>query len=267
MFARPAYWWAAGGALAVVVTSLGIGTTWSYLKTAWRSVGDTIRGATPVTFELQRLDTMVRELQPEIRQSARVVAQLEVEVEDLEKEIGILRSEQEQLFAQMRKLREELGSNKSEFEFAGQRFSRAEVERDLSRRLDVYEERQVVLAAKEELLEQKRRTLEAARSKVMEYRRAYDQLVAKQQSLKAQLAMLESAAAVGKVEIDSTKLAEAQRLAKEIEQRLRVTQRVLDADRVPEGEIPLEEVSPKSAAERFDQLFRSQNTGQTGPET
>jgi len=267
MFARPSYWWAAGGALAVIVTSLGIGTTWSYLKTAWRSVGQTIRDATPLTFELERLDTMLSEIQPQLRQSVQVVAQLEVEVEDLQKEIAKLKEEQQELFAQMTKLREHLATNNSEFQFAGQKYTRAEVERDLNRRLDIYEERQAVLAAKEQLLEQKKKHLEAAKAKVAEYRRTYDQLVVKSESLRAQLKSLESEAALGKIDLDNNKLSQARQLAQEIERKVRVYQRTLESERFPPGEIPVD-VTSKSAVERFDELLRSQNVkAPSGPET
>lgn len=255
MFARPLYWWIGGGVLAVIVTSLGIGTTWSYLKTAWREVGQTIRDATPIAFELQRLDTMLQDLQPEIRRNLQVVAQIETEVEYLEKEIAELKAQQEQLFAQMQKLRAELGTDKTEFQFAGRTYSRSELENDLARRLDRFEQQETVLRAKEELLQQKKRTLETARQKVAAYRQTYDQLLAQSESLKAQLKLIEAAAAAGSVSVNNSKLAEAQRLARDIEMRLRTTQRMLDADRVPAGEIPVDAGPTESVVDRFDRLL------------
>ncbi|MCS7239071.1 MAG: hypothetical protein NZ899_12500 [Thermoguttaceae bacterium] len=265
MFGKAYPWAIAAGVLAVVVTSLGIGTSWSYLKTAWRSVGESIRDATPISFELKRLDGMIQDLQPEIRRIQQVVARLEVELEYLEKEVAQLQEEQEKLVAQMRTLRQELGSGKEEFVFAGQSYSRAEVERDLARRLDLYQEKQVVLAAKQELLEQKRRTLENARLKLAEYRRAYDRLLVQSQSLKAKLQRVEAQAAAGEPQVDTSKLAEAQELAKQIEVRLRTIQRILTAPEVNTGEIPLES-TPRSAVERFDELFGAPTAGK-GPET
>jgi cell division protein FtsB len=267
MFARPAYWWIGGGILAVVVSSLGITTSWSYLKTAWRSVGQSIRDATPIQFELQRLETMLQDLQPEIRRNLQVVAQLEVEVEYLEKEIDTLKKDQEKLLAQIRTLRDELASDKQDFVFAGQKFSRPEVEKDLSRRLDVYEERETVLAAKMDLLTQKRRTLENARAKVSEYRSAYDGLVQKAESLRAQLQLVEAAAAAGNIEVDSSKLAAARELARDIEIRLETTRRMLDSSRVASGEIPVEG-QPESVLDRADRVLGNQPAqGKQAPET
>lgn len=250
-----AYSWAvAGGVLAVVITSLGIGTTWSYLKTAWRSVGQSIRDATPISFELRRLDSMIQDIQPEIRRIQQLVARLEVELEYLEKEVAQLQEDQQKLIAQMKTLRQELGSDKQEFVFAGQKYSRAEVERDLARRLDLYQEKQVVLTAKQELLEQKRRTLENARVKLAEYRRAYDRLVVQSQALKAKLHLVEAEAAAGDLRVDSSKLTEAQDLAKQIEIRLRTLQRMLNSSESVPGEIQVEG-GTRSVIERFDEIF------------
>jgi len=249
------YWWIGGGILAVVVTSLGIGTTWSYLKTAWWGVGETIRDATPIAFDLQRLNVAIKDMEPEIRQNQKLVAQLEVEIEYQEKQVAKLKEEQDKALAEMRKLRQTLGEGKSEFQFAGRKFTRPEVEQDLKRRMDVYQERDTELKAKEQLLQNQRQTLDAARKKAAEYRRQYDQLVAKAEALRAELKLLETAQTTSTARIDDSKLGEAKALAQEIEKRIRMGQRMLDADRKPlEGEIPVD-VDERPVTERFDELF------------
>ncbi len=257
MLARTARWWIAAGIVALVVSSLGVATSWSYLKTAWRGVGRSIRDATPISFDLERLDGMIGELVPEIRRNQQVVAQLEVECEYLEREVAVMKSGQEELVVQMRKLREALGEDKTQYQFAGQNYSRQQVERDLDRRLDQYEHRKAELAAKEQLLEQRRRTLEAATAKVAEYRRQYEQLVAHAESLQAELKLVEAAQAAGRLEFDTSKLAQTKKLAQDVEKRIRVLQRLVDAERRPEGEIPVDG-DTRPVTERFDELFGRQ---------
>ena len=256
MFQRPLYWWIGGGILAVLVTSLGIGTTWSYLKTAWWGVGETIRDATPIAFDLQRLNVAIKDLEPEIRQNQKVVAQLEVEIEYQEKQVAALKAEQEKALAEMRKLRQALDDKgKSDFQFAGRTFSRPEVEQDLRRRMDVYEEKESQLKAQEQLLANRRQTLEAARKTLSEYRRQYDQLVAQAEKLQAELKLLEAAQATGSISVDGSKLASAKALAQEIEKRIRVGQRMLDAERTQqETAIPVE-TDDRPVTERFDERF------------
>uniref|UniRef100_A0A7C4QRG4 Chromosome partition protein Smc n=1 Tax=Schlesneria paludicola TaxID=360056 RepID=A0A7C4QRG4_9PLAN len=254
MFVSWPRWWMLGGIATLVVSSLGLANSWSYLKTAWRGVGETIRDATPIDFDLQRLDGMIRELEPEIRRNQEVVAQLEVEVEYLQREVAALKEEQETAKAQMRRLRDALGDGQTQLQFAGQSYSRQDVERDLQKRLDQYEQRQSQLGAKEQLLEQRRRTLEAAEAKVLAYREQYEQLVDKSEQLQAELKLAEAAQAAGRLEFDSSKLAQTRQLAQDVEKRIRVLQRVVDSQRKSSGEIPVEADKPP-ATKRFDELF------------
>ncbi len=261
MLSRIGRWWIALAAVGFVVSSLGVTTSWSYLKTIWSGVGQTIRDATPISFELDRLNQMLRDLEPEIRKNQHVVAQLEVEVEYLQRECEKLKEQQTAQAEQMKKLRIALVSDKQQYEFGGRTFSRQQVEQDLARRLDQYQEQQRQLAAKEHLLQQRQRTLEAATVKVNEYRRQYDQLAAKAESLTAELKLLEAAQAAGSHQLDDSKLAQAKQLAQEVEKRIRVGQRMLDAQRAPEGEIPVN-ADTRSAAERYDELFGPESAAQ-----
>jgi len=261
-------WWIAWAIGGVVVSSLGVATTWSYLRTLHSQVGRSLRDAVPVSFELKRLDQMIQELVPEIRRNQEVVAQLEVEVEYLERDVKHMQGGQEELVSQMGKLREALGEGRQEYDFAGQSYTRKQVERDLARRLDQYEHHKAQLAAKQQLLEQRRRTLEAATAKVVEYRRQYEQLLAKAESLEAELKLVEAAQAAGRLEFDQSKLAQAKELAQEVEKRIRVLQRLVDAGRQPRGEIPVD-ADTRPVTERYDELFGPENAApdRTGSET
>lgn len=254
MLARMNRWWMGASLAALLVSSLGVATSWSYVKTIWEGVGETIRDATPIAFDLERLKVMIRDLEPEVRRNQQVVVQLEVEVESLERDVAEMKRMQEAAVAQMKKLREVLQGHVSQVRFGGQDYSRAEVERDLQRRLDRYEEQASQLAAKEQLLEERRRMLAAATDKVTEYRRQYEQLVAKAERLQAELKLLEAAQAAGGLEFDPSRLAQTKQLAQGVEKRIRISQRLVDSQRQPAGEIPVE-AETRPAAERFDDLF------------
>jgi len=247
-------WWVLAGIGALVVGSLGVATTWSYIKTAWRGVGKGIREATPIAFDLERLNGELKDLEPEIRRNQGVVAQLEVEVENLERDIAQMEEEQVKATAEMRKLREALSEGKSEYQFASRTYKKSEVEADLAKRLDRYEARQSELDAKKQLLEERRRNMEAAVRKVNQYRQQYDQLTIQAESLAAQLKALEAAQAAGTIGIDQSRLGRAKELAKEIETRIRVGQRMLETEQKVEGEIPVD-VDTRPVTERFDELF------------
>ena len=126
-------WFLAG--VAVVVSSVGVGTAWSYVRTAHHAVRERVRDAVPVAFELQRLDQLTRDLIPDIQANQKVAAQLEVEIEYLQREVEAIGKSQTDARSQMEKLRAALDSPSGQREFGGRSFSNAEIELDLNRRL------------------------------------------------------------------------------------------------------------------------------------
>ncbi|MCS7237736.1 MAG: hypothetical protein NZ899_05630 [Thermoguttaceae bacterium] len=254
MWLKKVPWWVAASVAAVVVSSLGVATTWSYIKTAFRGFGEAIREATPIGFELERLNTELRDLEPEIRRNQRVLAQLEIEEENLAQEVAQLEASQKQLMAQMRNIRAALGGDAPQVQFAGQSYRRSDLERKLAAQMDEFDAREVELQLKRKLLAERQKHREMAQAKVSEYRRQYEQLRIKAESLAAQLKALEAAEAAGSVSFDTSRLARAKDLAREIESRIRVGLRVLDADRIGDQGIPVE-ADTRSVIERFDERY------------
>ncbi|HPU07960.1 MAG TPA: hypothetical protein PLO20_15600 [Thermogutta sp.] len=250
-------WWAAAGIGVLVVGGLGLGTTWSYIKTFWRGVGKEIREATPIAFDLERLNGDLKDLEPEIRRNLSILATLEVDVENLQKNIAEVEKEQSKAMAEMRKLREALAEEKTEYEFGGQLYTRRDVEANLAKRMDRYQARKVELEAARQLLAEKQRNLEATRRKVEAYQAQYRQLTAQAESLAAQLKTLEASQAAGTVTIDGSRLSRAKELAKEIERRIRVAQKILDTQQKAEGEIPVD-IDTRPITQRFDEEFGSE---------
>ena len=259
---RPWAWIMASG---LVVSMLGAGTAWSYLRTAQHSVVESLRDAVPIAFELERVGQLTRELIPEIQASQKVAAQLEVEVEYLEREIRTMSDSQAEAKSQMQKLRAALGqsgdSQSSERHSFGDRtFSRVEVEQDLSRRLERYENAAVQLQAREKLLVTRRQTLTAAVEKIRQYQRNHDALVEKTESLRGELKLAELAADAHQIDFDHSKLQAAKTLAEEVEKRIRTVQKMVAGQTVA-GDIPVDADS-RPVSRRFDDYFgKTASTG------
>jgi len=241
-------------ALAAVVGTIGVGTTVSYLKTARRQLGEELRDLVPIKFEIQRLAGMTDDLVRDIQANQKVAAQLEVEIEYLQREIDAQDKALTQSRAEMQKLRDALRESKEEFIFGGQKFSRADVEKDLGRRLQRYRDGQTLLESKKQLLQARQTTLQAAVDKIREFQHQRELLAQKVESLKAELALVEAQQAAGKFHFDASQLGEAKRLAEDIEKRIRVTQRMIAGQQLPGGEIPVA-VDDRPASEQFDELF------------
>lgn len=242
--------------IALLVSSLGVGTVWSYVRTARWWWAESVKDLVPIEFELKRLELAIRDLLPEIQADREVAAQLDVEIEYQQRQIQAIRRSQQEAKTQMQKLRDALVGERKSYEFGGQTYSRREVEQDLKRRLQGYDSAAVALAAKEQILQARQRTLEAATERIWQYQQQHDQLVQKTESLKAELKLVEMAQQAGDFQLDPSKLGAAKQLAQDVEKRIRTIEKLLDGRRQAAGGIPVdaeeEELCP---VQDFDKRF------------
>lgn len=246
--------WGTGIAVGLVVSSLGVGTTWSYLRTVHSELGQVIRDAVPISAELKRLDHDSQNLLPEIHANQRVAAQLDAEIETNDREVSELKNAQEVALAEMKKLRADLEQPDGSIEYGGRKYSRTEISADLDHRLKKYDELNEQLSSKQRLLETRRKTLATATANIREYQQQRDLLRDKVASLNAELSLIESSKAIGSVEIDNSKLRDAKQLAQEIETRIRTEQKFVERQRDESGKIPVS-ADVRPAAQRFDERF------------
>jgi len=238
---------------ALLVSTVGVGTVWSFVRTAQHAVRESVRDAVPLTFELQRLEQLTRDMIPEIQANQKVAAQLDVEVEYLEREVAAIGQSQNDARSQMEKLRAALDSPNGKQEFGGRTFSKAEIELDLNRRLERFENDAVQKQAKEKLLEARRRTLAAATDKIQRHQQQHATIVAKAESLQGDLKLIELAGNAADISFDGSKLKQAKELSQQVEKRIRTVQKLVDGQAVP-NEIPVD-ADTRPVSERFDSYF------------
>jgi chromosome segregation ATPase len=245
---------------ALLVSSVGAGTLWSYFRTMHAEIGRQVRDAIPIGFELKRLEQMTADLIPEIQANQKVAAQLEVEIEYLDREIAELDDGQQRAKAEMDQLRDGLRTKKDEFVFGGQSFTRRQVEEDLERRLARYDDRRIQLDAKQRILDSRRKTLQAATDKIQACRYQHDLLVDKTQSLQAELKLVELAQASGNFQFDHSKLQRSKDLALELEKRIRTLNKLVEGQQPLADEIPVA-ADTRSASDKFDAYFTAADEG------
>jgi len=213
-----------------------------------------VRDAVPVGFELKRLERVTADLIPELQANRKVAAQLDTEIEYLERELGEATQSQQKAKAEMDKLREALRNKQDRYQFAGQAFTRRQVEDDLTRRLERYEDGRVQLEAKQRILASRRQTLDAATDKIRVCQQQHDLLLQKAESLQAELKLLELAQAGGSFEFDQSKLREAKDLAVAVEKRIRTLHKLVDGQQRASDAIPVE-ADDRPVTEKFDEYF------------
>jgi hypothetical protein len=239
----------------IVISSVGVGTGWSYLRTAHGALGQSLRDAVPIEFDLKRLQQMTEDLIPEIRSNQKIAAQLDVEIEYLDRDVQALRQTQEQATEQMRKLRLALDESKDSFTFGGKQFTRDQIEHDLALRLERFDDGKKQLAAKEHILTTRRHTLAAATDRIHEFQQQQELLAQKVESLKGELKLAELADASGSFQFDNSKMAQAKEVEAQVEKRIHVLQKLVEGERQVAGEIPVETDS-RPVTQKYDEYFK-----------
>ncbi len=248
--------WLVLAIVAGVVVVLGVPTTWSYLKGGRKAIQQAVRDLTPIELDLKRLEAEIDSLVPQIRAARQVVAEMDVGISSQQKELAALAQKQDAEKAQMQKLRDLLRDSSSSYQIAGRSYTRQEVEQDLARRLDRYEQAQATLQARQAVLEQQKQSFESAQRKLNELTQAKERLVARAQGLAQQLEAVRLAQRTSTISVDTSALARAEELAKTIDQRIQVISKTLDMEeRQAEGIAVEADVRP--ATERYDAMFGS----------
>ncbi|MHC4400391.1 MAG: hypothetical protein ACYTG0_12010 [Planctomycetota bacterium] len=254
----------AAGLIAAVILLFGVGTTWSYLKTALEVIQDEVEESVPPSFHLERLKRMVEELVPEVQRNRVALAEAEVDVERLEEEIAERRQALEQAREHIVKRRAKLNDWSEDLFVGGSQYTRRQVEDDLASRLDRYEVAEEELATKENLLKARRKVVEAAARKLRNYQRDQQQLGIQVAQIESQLNLVESMKDSHKLEFNHTKLADGKRLASYLKRKLDVAERVLaDAAIIEEG-IPDELV--RDVIQEIDAKFGQPEPARPEPE-
>ena len=213
----------------------------SYVKTGCQSVRNSIKSEVPIEFEIERARNEVKQIIPEIKNSLHVVAREQVEVAQL---AAAIEHKSKQLSGQeeaILTLSSDLKTEKPQFVYAGSRYSRKELEKDLTQRFnrfkvaeDTLKKERELLAAKEKALASHRSTLEGMLSQKKDLEVALERL-------QARLRTVEARKTVTGLSIDDSKLAQVKSLIGEIDQRLDVEDAVLDAEGNFSDLIPVEQ--------------------------
>jgi hypothetical protein len=214
----------------------------SYVKSSARGVRTAVKDSVPIEFELRRARDMIEEIIPEMHANIRLIAQEEVEVAALKGEIAkgqvALKDEENKI----KTLRVALEQPRVEYSFAGRNYGRSEVKTDLAARFERFKESEVVLASRVKLLDTREKSLAAAMQMLEKTKSQKRILEDRIEALAGQYRTLQAAATGTQFQVESSKLAQTQKLISDIQKRLDVAERVLAHESKFVGSIPVAEV-------------------------
>jgi chromosome segregation ATPase len=250
----------AGGAL---VTSLLLGSeAMSYVRSSARSVRTAVKDNIPIEFELRRARDLLDDILPEMQANVRLMAQQEVEIDAAKEDIEGSQKSLTDEGARVQKLRDVVASGQSEHAFGEITYTRDQLKQELARRFEHYREAESALAAKRKLLEERRRSLAAAEQQFEQMRVRKVTLETQVQALQGQYRLVQAASNSKKtgVNMDPTRLAEAERLVGEIRRQLNVAEHVLAREARFTQPIAIDTIDEQDLLTRVDRHFKGADT-------
>jgi chromosome segregation ATPase len=213
----------------------------SYMKTSYGQATEAVTGSFPTEFQIDRARRMVRELRPEIEDCARVIARQQVEVERLDEQIAKMEAKLDKDKADVVRLKSDLADGRSNYTYAGHRYTAGEVREDLSRRFERFKTNDSTIAHLREMRDAHRKNVDAAKAKLESMVASERTLAAEVENLEAQLKLVQVHEATSNFNFDDSKLARAKELVGNIRTELETASRLVAADIEYTGEIQLDE--------------------------
>ncbi len=212
----------------------------SYVGTAVSSARESFKDNVPLDFEIQRARKMIVNLVPEIRRNMHLIAKEEVDVERLAKQVAMLEAKQEKDREGVMKLKADLESGSGSFLYAGHRYTESQVKADLASRFERFKTNDSTLAKLHKVLNARQNSLQAARAKLDGMLAAKRQLEVDVENLEARLKMVEVAQTTSDFNFDNSHLARTKDLITDIQTRIDVAERLVNAETDFQYEIPLD---------------------------
>ena len=244
------------GAMTVLAVLLLGRDAASYFGTSFGWVKSSVKNSVPVEFEIERARQMVQNLVPDIRRNMHVIAQEEVEVEKLEKQIASTEATLTRDRAELLRLKTDLATGQSTFQYAGRSYGADEVKVDLANRFERFKTHDSTHKSLREILDARKRSLQAARKKLEGMFAAKRKLEVDVENLEARLKMVEVAQTTSDYNFDDSQLARAKDLIGDVRTRLNVAERLVHAEStISDGGIPLSEPASHDIVDQVTDYF------------
>jgi chromosome segregation ATPase len=197
---------------------------------------------------------MVDEVIPEIHANIRLIAQDEVEIAGIKDDINHSSASLTEEQKRIRKLAELVQTGQTNYKIGEYQYTHEQLKEELSRRFEGYKEA-------EDVMNGKRRLLNARENSLQEAMKMLDRAKSQKAQLETQIALLEGRyqmlknTAGSDLQLDSSKLAQTEKVISEIKKRLDVAERVLAHEAKFTKPIPVDVIDEKDLVSEVNHYF------------
>jgi hypothetical protein len=209
----------------------------------------------PVEFQLRRARDLMDDILPEMQASVRLMAQQEVEIDAAKEEIAGSQKSLAEEAIRVQKLRDAVSCGQTTYTFGEIRYTRDQLKQELARQFDRYREAESILTAKQKLLDSRQASLAAAEQQFEQMRVRKVTLEGQIEALTGQYRLVQAASANTNVQIDPSRLAQAERLVGEIRRQLNVAEHVLAREAKFTQPIPIDVVDEQDLLAKVNRHF------------
>lgn len=237
----------------------------SYSRTAFSSLTGMVQEQVPIEFKIQHIKQKLKELDPEIKNAQRQIAEQEVKVERTKKDIaatkGSLREKQEFLAA----LNVQLKQNLASYNLGDKKFTRRQLETEAARQFGRIQNVEATLKAHEDILSSRSEALDAVRDRYSRLVVVKQKISAEVEALETQLKVFEANNAEKEVKFDDTKLAEIDALMAEVHDQIEEKKIVTQMETEIESRLSSDDLPAANLSEKIEDYLKSKNvTVETG---
>lgn len=234
----------------------------SYVSTSCGWVQQAVKDSVPIEFEIERARTMIRELDPEIRDNLHVIAREEVEVTKLRDQLVEADKQLTKERKEIARMKSDLDQGGSQFVYAGRTYSQKQVEVDLTRRFDRYKTREATAEKLRQILQARETGLLAANDKLRGMQSAKRQLEVDIENLKARLEMVKVAETTGNFHFDDSRLSRTREAISEISARIDVAEKLAHTSVALPDQIKLEDEDSRNISDEVAKYFAEHPTAE-----
>jgi hypothetical protein len=239
----------------------------SYVHSSAKLTQEKVKDAVPIEFELRRAQDLLEEILPEIHANIQLIAKEEVELTALKQDIQESQTAIANQKQRIEKLRKLLGKDQDTYRIGSKTYSQQEVTDELSAQFENYKEAELVHASREKLYETREKSLKAA-AQLLEKTKSQKRILAsKIEGLESKYRLLKASAVGTGVQVDSSKLAQTEKLLRQIKKRLDVAERVMAHESKFVQSIEIDQLSSEQLVTQVDEYFNDQTADNPAPAT
>ena len=245
------------GGAAVLLLGLLFGRDGiSYVRTGINRTREAVKNNVSVDFQLDRARQLIKDLDPEIARNMHKIAKEEVGIEELRRQQDDLEAKLTKSEKELLRLNTDLQRGDSTFVYSGKSYKGEQVRHDLEIRFTRHKTMKNTSEQLAQILARREQGLAAAQQKLREMQGARQQLDVEVANLAARQEMVKVAHTASHVcNFDDSVLSRARAVLQDIDTRIGVDEKLVNADTSPVGEINLEEKSNRDISAEVSQYF------------